>query len=157
MTISIQNVCPPIPNRINSDLQPLILDATRLKDEALEEKEPLETTAAKPETPAKAPASKPPKPSKAVQDPIGRIRAAVEDNVGSRSGLEDIYKDKSWDGAVRQWSKIGSIFDSGELLLCYVDRGEAADYIVVPGGDTLVLSVSPKCPRDKIMNVLRKL
>ena len=34
VSISIQNHCPAIENRIQSELQPLILDATRMKDEA---------------------------------------------------------------------------------------------------------------------------
>ncbi len=154
VTISIQNVCPPIPNRINSDLQPLILEASRLKDEASVTGEVREPEAVEPRKPAGPQRSKPVKPA---GDPIRRIRKAIEDQVGQRSGLEDVYRDKSLDGAVRHWSKIGSIFAAGELRLCYVDRGEATDYIILPGRETIVCSVNPKCPREKIMKVLGKL
>ena len=34
VTLSIQNECPQKDNKINSDLQPIILEAMRLKDEA---------------------------------------------------------------------------------------------------------------------------
>jgi DNA-binding response OmpR family regulator len=153
VTISIQNVCPPIANRINSDLQPLILEASRLKDESGEAAAPREPEAEETEEPAATPGSKPPK---ADQDPIRRIRSLIEGQVGQRSGLEDVYRDKALDGTVHQWSKIGSIFQTGQLLLGYVDRGEATDTIVLPGSETIVLSVNPKCPRDKITKVLRK-
>ena len=33
VTLSIQNECPPMENRIQSDLQPIILEAMRLRDE----------------------------------------------------------------------------------------------------------------------------
>ncbi|KPJ76674.1 MAG: hypothetical protein AMJ54_10785 [Deltaproteobacteria bacterium SG8_13] len=154
VTISIQNVCPPIANRVNSDLQPLILEASRLKDEADMNEESRKSERDEAEKPARPAASQKTKP---VRDPIRRIRTVIDEQVGQRSGLVDVYRDKSWDGNVRQWSKVGSIFATGELQLCYVDRGEATDYIVLPGSDTIVLSVNPKCPRDKIMKVLHKL
>ena len=154
VTISIQNVCPPIPNRINSDLQPLILEATRLKDEADTPGEPPPSKAADAKKTAKAAAAAKPQPN---QEPIRRIRKLIEDRVGQRSGLEDVYKDPSWDNSVGQWSEIGKIFRAGELQLGYVDRGEAVDYIVIPGSETVTISVNPKCPRDKILKVLRKL
>jgi CheY-like chemotaxis protein len=154
VTISIQNVCPPIANRIKSDLQPLILEASRLKDESGEVPTPSEPEAAGTEEPARPVESKPPQ---APRDPIRRIRSVIEEQVGQRSGLEDVYRDKALDGTVHQWSKIGSIFQTGQLLLGYVDQGEATDTIVLPGSETIVLSVNPKCPRDKIMKVLRKL
>lgn len=154
VTISIQNVCPPIPNKVNSDLQPLILEASRLKDEADMPEEPQLPEAVETKAPAEPVVATQPKP---VKDPIARVRKMIEDKVGQRTGVEDIYRDKSWDGAIREWSKIGTIFGTGKFQLCYVDLGEATDHIVVPGSETLVLSVSPKCPRDKIIKVLRNL
>ena len=154
VTISIQNECPPISNRINSELQPLILEATRLKDEADAPEDTQPPTAVEPE---EAPRSVKAEQTKPVADPILRIRKLIEERVGKRSGVEDIYKDKSWDGAAREWSQVGKIFATGKLKLCYVDRGEASDFIVVPGSDTVVLAVNPKCPRDKIIKVLQKL
>ena len=154
VTISIQNICPPIENRINSDLQPLILEASRLKDEAVDKAEARMPQAAGPQQSARQASSTKPK---AAGDPIRRIRLLIEEQIGQRSGLEDVYKDKSWEGAIRQWAQIGSIFAAGQLQLCYVDRGEANDFIVMPGSDTIVCSVNPKCPRDKIISLLRKL
>ncbi len=154
VTISIQNVCPPIANRINSDLQPLILEATRLKDESAADEQTPQPEAAKPEEPTRPDAAKK---KKQEEDPILRIRSVIEEQVGQRSGLEDVFKDASWDKAVRQWSKLGSMLAVGELQLCYVDRGEAKDFIILPGSETIVLTVNPKCPRDKIITVLRKL
>ena len=153
VTISIQNVCPPIPNRINSELQPLILEASRLKDEADTPAEPQVTAAAKRKKPAKAATARP---AKSSRDPIRHVRNLIDNKVGKRSGVEDIYLDRSWSAEARVWSDIGKVFGTGELQVFYTDRGEDADYIVIPGSDAVVLAVSPKCPRDKIMKVLRK-
>jgi len=36
----------------------------------------------------------------------------------------------------------------------YIDRGAKNDFIVLPGENTTVISVNPKCPRDKLLRVL---
>jgi hypothetical protein len=55
---------------------------------------------------------------------------------------------------LRQLSKAGVFFNIGELEMGYIDKGEENDFIVLPGENTSVISVSPKCPRDKLLQVL---
>ena len=157
VTISIQNVCPPIENRVKSDLQPLILEASRLKDEddALNEPqppdEPQPVAAEEPQEVKEKAEAKPPLP-----DTISQIKQKLQNEVGQRSGLEDIYKDNSWGDLVKQLSTTGSLLQAGKLKLCYIDRGEPFDFILLPGREITVLTVSPKCPRDKIIQILNK-
>jgi DNA-binding response OmpR family regulator len=146
VTISIQNDCPPIANQIQSELQTLILEAARLKDEAAspdgdlcEVEEPTGETAAEEVTPP---------------DPIGRIKQAIEKRIGQAVGVEDIYQDTSWDGFIRRLSVLGEFFRSGPMKLCFVDKGESSDHIIIPGRKTTVISVNPKSPRDKLMKAL---
>ena len=146
VSISIQNVCPPIENIILSDLQPLILEAMRLKDETATEIEPSAQQALA--EPAVHPV--------AAADPIGEIKKMLEDRIGSLYGLEDIYRDHSWDGLLQQMVEVGDFFNTGALRLCFLDKGEAFDYIMLPGKKTTVMMMSPKCPRDKIIQVLSR-
>jgi len=83
-----------------------------------------------------------------------RLKKKIETRLGSSSGLEDIYQDNAWDSRVLQFSRAGIFFNIGELEMGYVDRGEENDFIVLPGENTTVISVSPKCPRDKLLRVL---
>ena len=53
-----------------------------------------------------------------------------------------------------QFSRAGIFFDIGELEMGYIDRGEENDFIVLPGENTTVIAVSPKCPKDKLLRVL---
>ncbi len=142
VNLSIQNGSALKEKRIFSDMQQLILETARRKDEhvaagaplsVIEEVEPFESN---PETALK------------------RIREKIEQEVGASCGLEDIYQDNSWDSRVSQLSLAGEFFHIGKLMLGYIDKGDAKDCILLPGDKTTVISVNPKCPRDKLLQVL---
>jgi CheY-like chemotaxis protein len=141
VSLSIQNDCSVHENRIQKDLHPLILEAARRKDEK--------------------------KSSRAVgQDELGplradnesghlqRIRNKIEQSLGVRCGVESVFQDSVWKDRVRRLSRHGERLKLGKLVLGYVDRGEARDYIVLGGETTAVVAVSPKCPRDRLMHLL---
>jgi CheY-like chemotaxis protein len=141
VSLSIQNDCSVHENRIQKDLHPLILEAARRKDEK--------------------------KSSRAVgQDELGplradnesghlqRIRNKIEQSLGVRCGVESVFQDSVWKDRVKRLSRHGERLKLGKLVLGYVDRGEARDYIVLGGETTAVVAVSPKCPRDRLMHLL---
>ncbi len=143
VNLSIQNGCALKENKIHSDLQPLILEAMRRKDE---EEEPevvpegvMEQIKSQPETPVQR---------------LNRLKAKIEAEIGQQCGLEDLYQDALWDSQVTQLSKIGTFFNMGKFMLAYIDKGDSNDYILVPGQKTTVLTVDPRCPRDKILRVI---
>jgi CheY-like chemotaxis protein len=142
VNLSIQNGCALKVNKIQSDLQPLILEAMRRKDEEEPEivpegvMEQLEPTA---ETPA---------------EQLNRLKARIEAEIGQQCGLEDLYQDTLWDNRVEQLSKIGAFFQLGNFKLAYIDKGDTNDYILLPGDKTTVVTVDPRCPRDKILRVI---
>ncbi len=143
VNLSIQNGCALKENKIHSDLQPLILEAMRRKDE---EEEPevvpegvMEQIKSQPETPVQR---------------LNRLKAKIEAEIGQQCGLEDLYQDALWDSQVTQLSKIGTFFNLGKFMLAYIDKGDSNDYILVPGQKTTVLTVDPRCPRDKILRVI---
>jgi hypothetical protein len=144
VNLSIQNGCALKENKIQSELQPLILEAMRRKDEEEPEVVPegvMEQIDSGPEAPA---------------DLLNRLKAKIEKEIGQQSGLEDLYQDALWDGRVKQLSKIGAFFQLGKFMLAYIDKGDANDYILIPGQKTTVVTVDPRCPRDKILRVISK-
>ena len=146
VTISIQNDCPPIENKIQSELQTLILEAARLKDESASVDGDLGE--------ADEPSEEADSEEVASSDPINRFRHVIEKRIGQAGGVEDIYQDTSWDGFIHRLSVLGEFFRSGPMKLCFVDKGESSDHIIIPGPTTTVISVSPKSPRDKIIKAL---
>ena len=146
VTLAIQNECPEIDNNINSDLQPIILEAMRLKDEAKAGSEDAE-----PAPPASADGDE------ARNDEVsesGRIKELLRNRVGDRCGLEDIYQDDSFDELLQPMTAFGEKCHFGSIKLVYFDSGGEADTIVVPGERNTIVKVNPKCPRDKIIQVL---
>jgi CheY-like chemotaxis protein len=147
VTLSIQNDCPVTENKINSELQPIILEAMRIKDEAQMDDEDGDATDS--ETIDAA--------SEADDRAISTV-AAIKDRlrrqVGHRCGLEDVYLNESAHDRLQPLIELGSVCNFGNLKLLYFDSGAKADTIVVAGDQTAVVRVNPKCPRDKIIQVL---
>ena len=139
VNISIQNVCPKMENNIESDLQPLILEVARLKDENRINKKKVEEVKAQ---------------EVESLDTLDDIKHKIEKQVGSNCRLEDLYIDTSLDDWAVQMSSVGDFFGIGKLKVCYLDKGESNDTILLPGKNTTVISVGSKCPKDKIIQVL---
>jgi CheY-like chemotaxis protein len=142
VNLSIQNGCALRENKIQSELQPLILEAMRRKDEDEPEEVP-ESVMEQIEPRVEAPT-----------DLLKKLKQRIEDEIGQQCGLEDLYQDELWDSRVAQLSKAGEFFHFGRFMLAYIDKGDTYDYILVPGQKTTVITVDPKCPRDKILRVI---
>jgi len=147
--ISIQNSCSLNEKRIQRDLQAILLEAMRLKDEASEQEESIEEESEEDEVEEVTEIE-------AQEIPLSEnaVRARLEKEIGKNSGVEDIYEDGSWDGLIAQMSRIGNFFGLGKMKVSYIDRGESKDFILLPGKITMVLSVNPRCPKDRIIQIL---
>jgi CheY-like chemotaxis protein len=142
VNLSIQNGCALKENKIQSDLQPLILEAMRRKDEEKPEVVPegvIEQIESAPE---------------AAADQLTRLKAKIEKKIGQQCGIEDLYQDTLWDTRLTQLSKIGAFFQLGKFRIAYIDKGDTHDYILIPDQRTMVISVDPRCPRDKLLRVI---
>ncbi|MBL0714264.1 MAG: response regulator [Desulfosarcina sp.] len=146
VTLSIQNDCPVMDNKINSDLQPIILEAMRIKDETQPDFNDSEETVIEPIDDI------------LLEDPeswtVDTIKNLLRRQVGDRCGLEDIYEDDSVEMLIQPFIDLGSLCDFGKMKLTYFDSSGKADTIVLAGDKNTVISVNPKCPRDKIIQVL---
>lgn len=147
--ISIQNSCGLNEKRINRDLQAILLEAMRLKDEASQQEESIkeENEENEAEEITEIEEQEIPLTKDAVRDKL-------EKEIGRNSGVEDIYEDGSWDGLMAQISRIGNFFGMGAIKASYIDKGESRDFILLPGKTTMVLSVNPRCSKDRIIQIL---
>jgi CheY-like chemotaxis protein len=165
VSLSIQNGCSVKDKKINVELQAVLLEAMRLKDESsqpdhVEKAKPdvKETKAAK-KRPEKKPEKKaqaktvPQKKDKKKTDSI-YIRGKLEKELGDRYGVRDIYQSKDWDGFLAQVYRLGGLFGAGTLKVAHLERGNADDLVLLPGETTTLIFPDPRAPKDRIMTIL---
>lgn len=142
VSLSIQNGCSIRERRIFKDLNALVIEAARRQDERRE---------AGPGEPGARPAGKS---GTASADPLVRVRAGLADAFGVEDGIGALHTDESWDYRLKRLSQSGERLGFGKLLAGYLAKGEGAGVVVAPTTPTRVLSVSPKSPRDRLLQFM---
>jgi CheY-like chemotaxis protein len=192
VSLSIEHDCVFKEKKVNGDLQAILLDAMRSKDEGGDE-EPAETEDAPSreillDSPIRAKSieaargnklkpverriskEKPratdrirlrgtseessPAPDFSSMTPIDAVRKKIELQIGNRNGIQDIFQDQSWGGLIHEASNIGEVVNFGKLNVFYVNKGPDAQFIVVPGSEIAVVTISVDSPRDRILEIL---
>jgi len=184
VSLSIQNGCPPKEPKIFMNAQAVLLEAMRRrdeggKDESVTKAPPRQAEdlggyeedltdsdieageaaslgsfedlsdddlVAPPEAQAEAPV-----------EPISTlnlVRNKLDRELGDKCGLQDIIHDAKWDEFVNMAEQIGSLFSAGRLRICYVDSETDSDIILIPGDKTTVVTLKPRCPKNKVVDVL---
>ncbi|MFH2220353.1 MAG: response regulator [Pseudomonadota bacterium] len=179
VTLSIQDDCPISEKKIDDGLQSIVFEAMRLKDEsgaadedfeekveedvesteapALEMKEDLDlgtglTESREPSLDEKAIDKEHKAPGAlSAEDAVLNMLGNV---IGGKKCLEYIYRDSAWNEFISRASEIGKCFEAGQLKACYIGRGEATDFVLLPGEETTVIAVNPECPRERFLEVL---
>jgi len=160
VALSIQDACVVEKKQIKDDLQAILMEAMRLKDEREEagtdpgSAEEIELEFADEEIELETAEI-----DTAAPEPVESIRTDPIREKLSRLGSEKKYmkaiiQDKRWDALLTELTRIGSLFDSGKLKACYLNCGEITDLIVLPGENTSVVSMTARSPRDRILKVL---
>ena len=142
VSLTLQNDCMIRQNRIRKNLYPLILEAARRRDE----------TGASPS--AFVAQAESPRPLAIPAESLSRIRARIERALGTEGGVEEVFRDSSWNERLQRLSERGQQLKLGRLTLACVNWGDRRDYIVRPGDPPLVIAVNPKCPREQLMRLL---
>jgi len=145
VSLSIQNACPQRERRIHRDLQAILLDAMRLKDEF--------RRSGKRGAPGRS-ESIPAEERIEKTRPEEIVKQFLKKDTGEGCGIEEIYEDNSWKSFVKGIAKLGAAFNAGKFKVAYIDRGESKDFILLPGESVTVVAVNPKCARDRIMEAL---
>ncbi len=147
VNLSIQNSCQKKEKNFEGDLQGILLEAMRLKDEAVAEVEALEELEV---TEIAEPPAEP-----MIISQVETIRNRLKEELGQRSGVDDIYQDSAWGGLLEQAQGVGDILDAGPLRVGYIDRRDGDDLILLPGeAAPMVISVNPRGPKDRILQIL---
>ena len=154
VTLAIQDDCAIKAKKIEGDLQAILFDAMRLKDEVGEDQEAFsENLDEDLDFEESEPDFHDPQPETLSLEDI--VRRKLESVLGERKYLKDIYPDNAWHDLVIQAAEIGKLLEAGTLKSCYINRGEPNDFILVPGEQIVVVTVDPRCPRDRMLRALK--
>jgi len=156
VTVSIQNKCGQKENKINSDLQGILLEAMHRKDEEEEKEDEVlwldnDDEVAEEETDSRIILDE-----EAGDLSCDEIRELVGNKLGRECLPENITSDGSWDSILSEMTKLGDKLGSGSVKVGFIDTGSARNYILVPGRQTKVLAMNKTCPRDKIMDLFSR-
>ncbi len=150
VSLWIQNSCPYQERRIQGELQAILLEAMRRKDERQVEPNWEESDFGSGDTEEIVMAS----PKSGGLSHRDSLLAKMEESIGGDVGLIDIYDDSSWDSLLAQAARIGIFFGCGNFKAAYVSKGEKNDYLLVKDKQTTVMVMDPGCPRDRILKML---
>ena len=158
VTLSIQNDCPIQEKKIQGELQAILLDAMRIKDE---NKQKIKDAEAIKQTAKPTPIIEQSEPAPKTKEEQGLSRTTTETlrvklnkEFGTRSGVIDIYHDKSWDHLIKKFTELNKILNTGEFKVAYLDIGQSSDFILIPDKPTVIITVNPKSPKDRLLQAL---
>ncbi len=150
-SLSIQDTCVLNEKVIKEDLQAVLFDAMRLKDEAGEDESAFQETPSASRPLSKKQAAKsqitPPAPPR-------QEKAEPAPQPEQSKGIETIAKDASWDALMVTASNLGNIINAGNFKACYIDRGKENGLVLLPGEVTTVVALKKNCPGDVIRRLL---
>jgi CheY-like chemotaxis protein len=139
VSLSIQNDCPVMERRIKKNLNNLILEAARRKDER-DAGDPAESAASA--GPADAASA------------LDRMREKIESAAGPRFSVKELRTEEPWSGRIRRLAGAGLELKLGKLLAGHIDDGEPFDYLIVADPVPAAFAVSPKGSRDRLLQLL---
>lgn len=141
VTLSIQDMCVLKENRINEDLQAILFDAMRIKDETMAGDLPRESDAE---------GFIPPEPV----SPLERIQNRLSDLLRGRPGLESVEISDEWDTLVSKSSELGQALMIGDLKSCFIDSVNQNQTILLTGDTIVKMTLNQQFPREIIRTVL---
>lgn len=149
VSLSIENTCRCGEKKIEGELQAILLEAMRLKDEqaktsVLPRNKPEMAVAVSPEE----------EKEKKKETTLELVKKRLLGKIGARYGVDKLHYDNAWDGLLGQMGRVGKFFSFGSLRLTYMDIGTSKDVILLPGDETIMIPVDSKCPRDRMIHTL---
>ena len=130
-SLSIQDTCVLNKKVIKEDLQAVLFDAMRLKDEAGEDESAFRESPAEEPPPAKKEAAKNP-PKKKTPPQQTAAEPVVQDS--QQKGIASTDKDAAWDPLMTLGGNLGNAINAGNFKACYVDQGkESGGYCIGRG------------------------
>jgi len=175
VSVSIENACVFEEKLIEGDLQAILLDAMRSKDE---NEEANQTTADEHEIVLDEPLNNKEAESSAAVDrqqategensgqstqetepeealsTVEAIRRRLAKALENYGGVKDIYTDDAWGQMMAQTASVGEVFGLGQLNVIYASKGEDGQYLILPEDGTTVVLIGSDAPRDRIIGAV---
>lgn len=182
VSLSIENSCAIEKKNIDGELQAILLDAMRNKDEddtadtvepvdsGPDQTAPAETAPTPSEAGNKAAdepstdAGKSPQQAKTgfhvkntpvADESMSPVAAAGEKFAAAMGGnvaIQDIYSDPEWAKLISHVENLGQLFESGVLNVIYINRSDR-QVLVVPDVENVVLLIDKDVPREGAISV----
>lgn len=179
VSVFVRNECEPRENKINSDLQPIIMSALAAKDEAddspLADSEGVISGLFSMDINEQDFAGLPSDAFDRDDDADGTLfsgngglqeeahshidalTSLIRRELGESGGLQDIYYDTELAGVIGMLSRLGELTEFGDMRVGYMNNGEKTGRFLVAGPEqqATVLQVDADCPLNTITDVLR--
>ena len=145
-SLSIQDTCVLNERVIKADLQAVLFDAMRLKDEAGEDPAAFQESHEENEPPSEEPAAL------LEEAPVQKSKPGPETK--RRKGIETIEKTDTWDDLMETANSLGRVISAGSMKACYIDSSKTNGLVLLPGERTTIVTLDKNCPGDVIRRLL---
>lgn len=158
VTLSIENTCLVKKREIDDDLQAILLDAMRMKDEDGSTEDEFSE---EPQT------NKPVNASSATNDTLIRwednpdapediAKAKLRQVIDIEKDLKSLKMGEIWAGFASQAEALGSFFDAGDFKGAYFNRSNNEHIVVIPvkNDKNIEIVIGSKCSPDKVIKSL---
>lgn len=163
VSLAIQDTCPIEEKRIDKDLQAILMDAARVRDEEeypelLTETEEEDGASPEPDSlpfaEAEAQPSVPAReelPRDADEEELERLEKRMRDE----KGFVSIRRDGSWNPLMDAAEALSEVLDAGSLQVVFFSKVGSGDGFLRPGKKTtFVIDAAPKSSRDRLLDLL---
>ncbi len=162
VSLSIENECPITEKRIDGELQALLLDAMRSRDEIEDEDiHPEPDAAVQPERNNGAAADTghsvgiSGQTSKVADKKLSPVQSAEKKLItamGTENGIQDVYSDPQSAALIARVESLGQLFESGVLSVIYMNQDDK-QVLVVPDEENVVVMLEKKVSREGVIAV----
>lgn len=151
ISLSIEDTCVITEKKIAGELQAILFDAMRRKDES--------TASADDFTEGGAPADKSPVNVAAPQKPgtptsPASMRERIEAIVADTRGTTALSVDDNWKSFIGNIRDLGDAVGAGELKSCYLNFGSNRRVVIIQDAQPVVLRFAEDCSKDLIRRLL---
>jgi len=153
--VAIQNICFQKQDRIKSDLQAILLESMRRKDEREQEENENEVIWLNSEDEESTVTEI--NLSNEVDDlSMEDVRKMLREEISQECLPEKVIADSSWDNFLSYSTQLGKCLGGGKLKVGFIDNDSSGNTILLPGQETIIVPISSSCPRDKILDIFSR-
>ncbi len=159
----IQNECPALVKpKINAGLQAILLEATRLKDEAAAAKGVKDQNDDCDEMPMQERKKKAfPQPNTSLRSNTMKYKRElkkkiindIQSEMGKGYDLHQVHSDHRWEHLVTLSWKIGGLLNAGNLKCGCIQKSNGNVNFFIPGAPSAILQTDHTCPRDRVFQI----